>query len=193
MGNNFLLDKTLKQLANDDKNALEKLFNYYYPRLYSFSKTLLKLDEGIEDILQEVFLRIYQNRKNIKSTETFQSYIFTITRNLLLNELRSRLNEHKAKEKIYRESVAREYLLSEKIEFLELQEKLEQIIETLPDRRREIYLLSRKEGLSHKEIAVKLDISEKTVEYHITQSLSEIKKKMREIGLLAMLYFYFFL
>jgi RNA polymerase sigma-70 factor (ECF subfamily) len=103
------------------------------------------------------------------------------------------LNEHKAKEKIYRESVAREYLLSEKIEFLELQEKLEQIIETLPDRRREIYLLSRKEGLSHKEIAVKLDISEKTVEYHITQSLSEIKKKMREIGLLAMLYFYFFL
>ncbi|MDI9564064.1 MAG: RNA polymerase sigma-70 factor [Bacteroidota bacterium] len=193
MGNNFLLDKTLKQLANDDKNALEKLFNYYYPRLYSFSKTLLKLDEGIEDILQEVFLRIYQNRKNIKSTETFQSYIFTITRNLLLNELRSRLNEHKAKEKIYRESVAREYLLSEKIEFLELQEKLEQIIETLPDRRREIYLLSRKEGLSHKEIAVKLDISEKTVEYHITQSLSEIKKKMRDIGLLAMLYFYFFL
>ncbi|NLS99369.1 MAG: RNA polymerase sigma-70 factor [Bacteroidales bacterium] len=193
MGNNFLLDKTLKQLANDDKNALEKLFNYYYPRLYSFSKTLLKLDEGIEDILQEVFLRIYQNRKNIKSTETFQSYIFTITRNLLLNELRSQLNEHKAKEKIYRESVAREYLLSEKIEFLELQEKLEQIIETLPDRRREIYLLSRKEGLSHKEIAVKLDISEKTVEYHITQSLSEIKKKMREIGLLAMLYFYFFL
>ena len=193
MGNNFLLDKTLKQLANDDKNALEKLFNYYYPRLYSFSKTLLKLDEGIEDILQEVFLRIYQNRKNIKSTETFQSYIFTITRNLLLNELRSRLNEHKAKEKIYRESVAREYLLSEKIEFLELQEKLEQIIETLPDRRREIYLLSRKKGLSHKEIAVKLDLSEKTVEYHITQSLSEIKKKMREIGLLAMLYFYFFL
>lgn len=193
MGNNFLLDKTLKQLANDDKNALEKLFNYYYPRLYSFSKTLLKLDEGIEDILQEVFLRIYQNRKNIKSTETFQSYIFTITRNLLLNELRSRLNEHKAKEKIYRESVAREYLLSEKIEFLELQEKLEQIIETLPDRRREIYLLSRKEGLSHKEIAVKLDISEKTVEYHITQSLSEIKRKMRDIGLLAMLYFYFFL
>jgi len=193
MGNNFLLDKTLKQLANDDKNALEKLFNYYYPRLYSFSKTLLKLDEGIEDILQEVFLRIYQNRKNIKSTETFQSYIFTITRNLLLNELRSQLNEHKAKEKIYRESVAREYLLSEKIEFLELQEKLEQIIETLPDRRREIYLLSRKKGLSHKEIAVKLDLSEKTVEYHITQSLSEIKKKMREIGLLAMLYFYFFL
>ena len=115
MGNNFLLDKTLKQLANDDKNALEKLFNYYYPRLYSFSKTLLKLDEGIEDILQEVFLRIYQNRKNIKSTETFQSYIFTITRNLLLNELRSRLNEHKAKEKIHRESVAWEYLLSEKI------------------------------------------------------------------------------
>lgn len=107
MGNNFLLDKTLKQLANDDKNALEKIFNYYYPRLYCFSKTLLKLDEGVEDILQEVFLRIYQNRKNIKSTETFQSYIFTITRNLLLNELRSRLHEHKAKEKIYRESVAR--------------------------------------------------------------------------------------
>lgn len=188
MDNKFKLELILKQLANDDKTALEQLFHYYYPRLYCFSKTFLKLEDGIDDILQEVFLKIYQNRKNIKNTDTFQSYIFTITRNLLLNELRSRLNEHKAKENLFRKSVAKEYLITDKIEFLELQEKVNQIIETLPDKRREIYLLSRREGLSHKEIAEQLNISEKTVEYHIGQALTVLKQKMKELGLMAMLY-----
>ena len=193
MENGFKLDEILKLLANDDKTALEKLFNHYYPRLYGFSKSFLKWDEGIDDILQEVFLKIYQNRKNIRSTETFQAYIFTITKNLVLNELRSRLNEQKARERLFQNSVAREYLLSEKLEYLELQEKIGEIIRQIPERQQEVYLLSRKDGLSHKEIARKLDISEKTVEYHITHALAAIKKNMEELGLLAMLYFCFFL
>jgi RNA polymerase sigma-70 factor, ECF subfamily len=192
MENKLKLDIILKQLSQDDKTALEQLFNYFYPRLYNFSKSFLKLDEGIDDILQEVFLKIWQNRKNIKNTETFNSYIFTITRNLLLNELRSRLNEQKTKEKIFKRSVAEEFLLSEQIEYQEMKEKVDQMVAILPERQREVFLLSRKEGLSYKEIATKLDIAEKTVEYHISQAIGVLKKKMKELGLLGMLYFYFF-
>jgi RNA polymerase sigma-70 factor, ECF subfamily len=161
---------------------LEQLFNYFYPRLYNFSKSFLKLEEGIDDIIQEVFLKIWQNRKNIKNTETFNSYIFTITRNLLLNELRSRLNEQKTKEKIFKRSVAEEFLLSEQIEYQEMKEKVDQMVAILPERQREVFHLSRKEGLSYKEIATQLDIAEKTVEYHISQAIGVLKKKMKELG-----------
>ncbi len=192
MENKAKLEKILQQLFNDDKTALEELFNYFYPRLYNFSRAFLKLEEGIDDILQEVFLKIWVNRRNIRSADTFNSYIFTITRNLLLNELRSRLNEQKTRDKIFKLSVAEEFLLSEQIEYQEMKEKVDQMVATLPERQREVFLLSRKEGLSYKEIATKLDIAEKTVEYHISQAIGVIKKKMRDMGLLGMLYFYFF-
>jgi RNA polymerase sigma-70 factor, ECF subfamily len=192
MENKPNLGKLLKQLADDDKSALEELFNYFYPRLYNFSKAFLKLEEGIDDILQEVFIRIWQNRKKINNDETFNSYIFTITRNLLLNELRSRLNDQKTKEKILKKSVAEEFLLSEQIEYQELKEKINGMVTELPERQQEVFILSRVEGLSHREIAKKLDIAEKTVEYHISQSIAALKKKLKELGLLGMLYFYFF-
>lgn len=186
------LDKILLQLSDDDKTALEQLFNYFYPRLYSFSKSFLKLENGIDDILQEVFVKIWQNRKNIRNTDTFNAFIYTITRNLLLNELRSRFNDHALKDKIYKRSVAEEYLLSEEIEFYEMKEKIDQAVNQLPGRQREVFLLSRSDGLSHKEIADKLQISQKTVEYHIGQSVRFIKNKLKEVGILSLLYFYLF-
>lgn len=74
----FNLNKVLYNLSNDDKQALGELFNYYYPRLYQFSKSFLKLEDGIDDILQDVFVKIWKNRANIKSSETFSPFIFTM-------------------------------------------------------------------------------------------------------------------
>lgn len=189
----FNLNKVLHNLANDDKNALEDLFNYYYPRLYQFSKSFLKLEDGIEDILQEVFVKIWKNRTNIRSSETFSPYIFTMTRNLLLNELRRRLSNQKTKEKILKLSVLDEYHSFDKLEYGELKETVDQIVNNLPEKQREVFLLSRYEGLSHKEIAERLDISTKTVEYHISQSINTIKNKLEQLGLISLLYFYLFL
>lgn len=183
MENKLKLDIILKQLSQDDKTALEQLFNNFYPTLYNFSKAFLKLEDGIDDILQEVFLKIWQNRKNIKNTETFSSYIFTITRNLLLNELRSRLHEQKTKEKIFKRSVAEEFLLSEQIEYQEMKEKVDQMVAILPERQREVFLLSRKEGLSYKEIATQLDIAAITIPKQIIWSLSKLKDREKLLPL----------
>lgn len=189
----FNLNTTLHNLANDDKKALEELFNYYYPRLYQFSKSFLKLEDGIDDILQEVFVKIWQNRKNIRSSDTFSPFIFTMTRNLLLNELRSRLSKQKIKAEIVKLSVTHEYRSLENLEYGELKQTVDQIVNNLPEKQREVFLLSRYEGLSHKEIAEKLHISTKTVEYHISQSISTIKSKLDQLGLISLLYFYLFL
>ena len=185
--------KAVEGLQKGDISALENLFDYYYPRLYSFSKTFLKCEDGIDDILQEVFLKIWQNRKDIKSTQTFNSYIFTITKNLLLNELRSRLNNEKIRNEMLKNAVPEEYLLTDKVEFNELKEKVDEIVNQLPPRQQKVYQLSRAEGLSYKEIAEKLNISTKTVEYHIGQSLRCLKQKLKELGLFSLLYFYLFL
>ena len=189
----FNKEEVLLELADNNKTALEKIFNHYYPRLYNFSKSFLKLEEGIDDILQEVFIKIWQNRKSIKNFETFNSYIFTITRNLLLNELRSRLNNQKIRDNILKASLAEEYLPFEKLDYLELKDKIEEIIEELPSKQKEIFKLSRIDGLSHKEIAEKLNISTKTVEYHITQSINILKTRLESFGLISLLYLFLFL
>ena len=186
------LHKILSTLAQDDEASLEKLFNHYYPRLFNFSKSILKLEDGIDDILQEVFVKIWKNRKNISSAATFNSYIFIITRNLLLNELRRQLSFQNTKEEVKRLSLANEYSLSEQIDYQELKEKIDAFVEELPDRQKEVFLLSRSEGLSHKEIAEKLGIKPKTVEYHITLAVRCLKEKITGIGILSLLYFYLF-
>ena len=187
------LDNSIHKLINGDQSALEELFNYYYPRLYNFSKSFLKIEDGIDDVLQEVFIKIWQNRESIKKTDTFNSYVFTITKNLLLNELRRKLNDSKTKNEIQNRSLAEEYHQFEQIEFKELKEKLDFEIENLPENQKEIFILSRKEGLSHKEIAEKLKISTKTVEYHIRQSINILKNKIADFGIIAILYLYLFL
>lgn len=187
------LDEILKLLSEGNKSSLEILFNYYYPRLFNFSKSFIKYEEGIDDILQEVFIKIWENRKNINTPFTFNSFIFTITRNLLLNELRSRLNNEKVREKIKKMSVAEEYQSFEALEYSELKEKVEKLVDELPERQKEVFRMSRMEGLSHREIAEKLEISEKTVEYHISQAIKIIKEKLKSFGLISMLYFYLFM
>ncbi len=123
------LHKILSTLAQDDEASLEKLFNHYYPRLFNFSKSILKLEDGIDDILQEFFffffVKIWKNRKNIGSAANINSYIFTITRNLLLNELRRQLSFQNTKEEVKRLSLANEYSLPEQIDYQKLKEKID--------------------------------------------------------------------
>lgn len=181
------LDSILKDLAKDRESPLEELFHYYYPRLYDFSRSFLKLEQGIDDILQEVFIRIWQNRKKIKDPARFNAYIFTITRNLLLNELRSRLNHNSMKEEIRKLSTAQEYTHVDLTQFNDLKNRVDEIIGKLPERQKEIFVLSRSEGLSHKEIAQKLEITTKTVEYHISLAIKSLKTNLGGQGSLALL------
>jgi len=192
MSEKIKLDKIISELAKDNEEPLEELFNYYYPRLFNFSKSILKIEVGIDDILQEVFVKIWQNRKNITSSATFNSFIFTITKNLLLNELRRQLKSENLKDEVKKLSVSPEYSLSEQIEYNELETKVNQFVNELPERQKEIFILSRNEGLSHKEIAEKLGIKTKTVEYHISLSIKELKTKLQGLGIMSLLYFYLF-
>ena len=183
----------IHRLKQDDKTAVDDLFAFYYPRLYQFSKSILKMESEIEDVLQEVFLKIWLNRHKIQHTETFNAYIYTITKHEVLNLIRSKLKDNNCREQLYLFAVAEEYQFQNKLEFEEIKSGIDRIVSNLPEKRQQIFILSRTNGLSNKEIAQQLNISEKTVEDHITHAIKKIKSSLKDMGILSLLYFYLFL
>ncbi|MCX6219734.1 MAG: RNA polymerase sigma-70 factor [Bacteroidia bacterium] len=183
----------IRRLKKDDKSALDDLFGYYYPRLHHFSKSILKIENEIDDILQDVFVKIWLNRQKIGNAETFNAYIFTITKNGVLNLIRKNLSDHTFRDQLFHRSVAEEYQPENQLEFEEIKVGIDQIVAKLPEKRQQIFILSRTDGLSNKEISQQLNISEKTVEDHITHAIKQIKRSMKEMGILSILYFYLFL
>ena len=188
-----ITENIIHRLRKDDKSAVDELFGYYYPRLYHFSKSILKIETDIDDILQEVFVKIWLNRQKISNAATFNAYIFTITKNEVLNLIRSKLKDNAFRDKLYLKSIAIEYQDQNQLEIDEIKTGIDHIVEGLPEKRQHIFILSRTEGLSNKEIAQQLNISEKTVEDHITHAIKHIKNSLKDMGILSLLYFYLFL
>ena len=186
-------EEIIRRLKKDDKSAVDELFSYYYHRLYHFSKSILKIETDIDDILQEVFVKIWLNRQKITNAETFNAYIFTITKNEVLNLIRFNLKDHTFKDELYLHSVAEEYQPQNQLEYNEIKTGIDRIVAGLPEKRQHVFILSRTEGLSNKEIAQQLNISEKTVEDHITHAIKHIKISMKDMGIISILYFYLFL
>lgn len=186
-------ENLIKRLANDDRLALDELFRYYYPRLYRFLQHILKSESEIDDILQDVFFKIWMNRTKINHVETFNSFIFTIAKNAAINVIRVNIRHQKFRDELFSKSVLLENTTQRQVEFDEMKKAIDGIIGKLPEKRRQVFLLSRNVGLSNKEIARQLDISVKTVEDHVTQAVKYIKKNMAEMGMLPLLYFYLFL
>ena len=181
--NNGDPEEIIRRLKSDDKFAVDELFNCYYNRLYHFSKSILKIENGIDDILQDVFVKIWLNRQKINNPETFNAYIFTITKNEVLNLIRANLKNQSFRDEMYLRSVAEEYQTQNTLEFEEIKSAIDKIVETLPEKRQIVFKLSRTE----------LGISEKTVEDHITHSIKHIKLSLNDLGILSLLYFYLFL
>jgi RNA polymerase sigma-70 factor (ECF subfamily) len=132
MGSSINLVKILADFANDDKHAFDTLYQLYYPKLYFYSKSFLKIEDGIDDILQEVFVKLWMNRRNIKKAETFNAFLFTITKNTLLNEIRSRLKTSEFQTKHFYQSVAEEFVTQNTVEFEDMNHHIEQFDEHLP-------------------------------------------------------------
>ncbi len=183
----------IHRLKKEDKSAVDDLFNYYYPRLYHFSKSILKIEDEIDDILQEVFVKIWLSRQRIGNAETFNSWIFTITKNEILNLIRNNLRDQTFKDELFLRSVGEEYQTSSLVEYEEIKAGIDKIVANLPEKRQQVFILSRTEGRSNKEIALYLNISEKTVEDHITHAIKQIRLSLKEMGIFSILYFYLFL
>lgn len=166
----------VKLLKKDDMAAFDAIYNMYCHKLHQFVFMYLKQEEDAEEIVQEVFIKIWQSRSKIDVYASFESFLFTIAYNATMSLLRKRMTETKSKEylKSLQQIDSAEKIIDE-IQFKELSQKVQNLLEQLTPRQKEIYLLSREEGLSHEEIARKLNISVSTVNNHLVNVLKFLK------------------
>jgi RNA polymerase sigma-70 factor (ECF subfamily) len=153
----------------------------------------LKSREDTEDIVQQVFLKIWESRQKIVSYSSFDSFIFTIAYNSTITLLRRKITEKKYLDNLkLRQEIAAAPDLIDEIQFKYLDEKLHALIARLTPRQQEIFRLSREIGLTHEQISKKLNISTNTVKNHIVATLAFIKSELDNGLIISILFVYLF-
>ena len=159
------------------QGVFDSYFRRYYQTLCYFAFNYLKEQDEAEDVVQEVFIKVWESREFIREDDNFKGLLFVISRNLIFNQHRKNVNEDFYKMTVL-SAMETSYDLEEEITAYNLGEYIDHLIEELPERRRVIFNLSRKEHKSYKEIAFQLNISEKTVENQISEALKFLKKNI---------------
>jgi RNA polymerase sigma-70 factor (ECF subfamily) len=182
----------ISRLKEGSSEAFRDLFNLYGKKLFSFSLAYLKNTHEAEEIVQEVFLKIWKIRNELVIGKSFDSYVFTIAKNAILNTIRKSKSEQ-----VYLNYAelhpGKDILLDEELDFRELKKVYKKSVEKLSPGRKKIFILSREQNFSNAEIAKQLGISVKTVENQMTAALSAIKRDFRSAGFFGLIFFELFL
>lgn len=168
-------EKLLCLLQSGSEQALEAILLRYWDSLFVVAFKILGDRQVCEDAIQEIFIKIWQNREKLKVTYSLKAYLFAATRYEVYRQVKL-LAVHARNTDLESLRIIEKYNPHDSLEYEELLQDVEKIINSLPDRCKQVYLLSREEQLSHKEIASRLQISIKTVENHITIALSHFRR-----------------
>ncbi len=178
-------------LKSGSEAAFRQLFDTYGKRLFHFSKAYFHDPMDAEEIVQEVFMKIWNVRNDLSSQKSLDAYIFTIAKNAILNTIRKTKSEQ-----LYltwaQLNPGKNILLEEELDFNELNRAYRKAIDTLSPKRKEVFLLSRDKNLSYTEIAHKMGISVKTVENQMTAALADIRKYLVTSGFSGLFFFELF-
>lgn len=194
MNNNKSNTELIKLLKKGDIAAFDAIYNQYCHKLHQFVFMYLKQEEDAEEVVQEVFIKIWESREKVDVYLSFESFLFTIAYNSTMSLLRKRVSETKSREYLKSlQKIETEEMVIDEIQYNELNNKVQSLLEQLSPRQSEIYLLSREEGLSHKEIAIKLNISESTVNNHLVTILKFLKSNIDSSLFINSLFIFLFL
>ncbi len=183
----------VKALIKGDIEAFDALFARYSGKIFLLGKRYLGTREDAEGLVQEVFIKIWEKKEQIKEHLSFRAYLFTITYNTIRRYFRVKYRKPELLQEIPEELAAKAEQVATHVEFLELVEEVERAIESLSPRQRQIYKMSRQDGLSHKEIARLLSLRPKTVENHIHEAIRKIREHLSRMDLLAIIFITLFL
>ncbi|MCL3781020.1 RNA polymerase sigma-70 factor [Prolixibacteraceae bacterium JC049] len=181
----------LRQLKKGDVKAFDALYSMYSSKLYSFALKALKSSSLAEEILQEVFIKVWEKRYQIDTSRSFQSFIFTISYNLIKDHYKKKLYADKYLQEIAVEALYSDNTKSNQLSYQQIITRLNRIITQLPEKRRNIFLMSKQQGLTNKEIADHLTITEQTVKNQLVISLKFIRDHLNEEEFKDLLFFLF--
>jgi RNA polymerase sigma-70 factor (ECF subfamily) len=178
----------LKEISGGNETAFKKLFNEWQPRLSSFIFKISKSRELTEEIVQDVFLKIWMTRENLENIDNFKAYLFTACKNHALNAVKKNLLELQKLQKIELQlNLTEDGFFHESID--DKFSFIDRAIQSLSDRQKQVYLLSRYEKLTYQEIADRLGIGKESVKTHMKHAIASITEiiKNRNLVLLAIL------
>lgn len=162
--------------ADGDILAYERIFHKYWPMVLNFIRGMLKDGTAAEDIAQNIFMKLWVNRMTLDSRLSLKNYLCVLAKNEVLNVLRSKAHTSLSFQPTVPEAPTRE--TEDWVSFSETNASIARNVDNLPPRRRMIFRLSRYGHLSNEEIALKLNLSVRTVEKHIELALKDLRKSM---------------
>jgi len=176
----------LKAIKEGDRKAYKYVFEHYYSRLCRYTSNLTYNADQAEDIVQEVFIHLWNNRKEILITTSLKSYLYKSCYNKCIDTYRKKKRVSEVLEE-YRHAKLMELVEKDKNLDSNRMEILNRAIDHLPPRCKEIFLLSKSQGLKYKEIADHLGISQKTVENQIGRAYSILRREIGKLKLILLL------
>ena len=167
-----------EEIKNNNEKAFEKLFHKYYGHLCLYASRILQDNISAEEIVQDFFVKLWEKRFQLSIETSVKNYLFRSVKNMCLNLIQHNKTKLRYAQSILSEASNNQSLENHFIE-IDLAEKIEASIQSLPEKRRIIFRLSRKDGLKYREIAKKLNISIKTVETQMGLAIKTLREKLK--------------
>lgn len=186
----FTTEKEIWQALSsrtDGQEAFKALFLSYFPRLKRFIQSILQNENEAEDIAQDIFVSLWLKRGQMENVVNFNAYLFRIALNSAYRHIERQFlfeNYLTTQQQVSNDDLHAKESIEARLFAEETEKLIADAIEQLPPQRRKIYKMSREEGLSNDEIALRLGISKRTVENHLSKVLAEIRKVIRLVLIL---------
>ncbi len=173
-----------------EKPAFQELYERYAPRIYHFSNSYLKNETDAEELVQDVFLKIWEKREILEASQNLKAYIFKIAVNSIYDFIRRKNIENAYKDFSRLNYTNQNDDTWHSVVYEEMKTTLDTLIQQMPEQRRRIFDLSKNKGLTNDEIALRLGLSKRTVENQLYRAVSFLKNQLQNKSLLALLFFF---
>ncbi|RIV21580.1 RNA polymerase sigma-70 factor [Fibrisoma montanum] len=171
------------RLRHDDEQAFKTLYDRHWYDLYVIACRKLRDSELAQDLVQELFLTLWQKRETLR-VDSLKAYLTTSLRNRIIDHVRMQLQSDQYAEYVLQAlpTESQSHQTTSVVQYRELSESLNQALAQLPDKTREVFLLNRFERMTTREIAAQLGLSEKTIEYHLSRSTSLLRAQLQNFA-----------
>ncbi len=181
-----------RRVKSGEKEAYQALFERYAPKIYHFALSYLKSTADSEELVQDVFLKVWEKRDILDASQNIKAFIFKIAINTIYDFIRRKNIENAFQEFSKANYAADSNNTWDTVIFEEMQTTINSLVAQMPEQRKKIFKLSKNKGLSNDEIAQELNLSKRTVENQLYRALLFLKEHLRNESAIALLFFFLF-
>lgn len=182
-------NELLQRISQGDQSAFNALFKSYHPFVYAFGRRITRSDELAEEVVQDIFLKIWVDRESLGKIDCFAAYLNRIVRNHCFNVLRKLAMESKHASVLSSDFDDTDDSTVQQLDYSDVNEVLESAIQTLSTQQRNVYQLCHQQGLTYGEASTELGISRQTVHAYMKDALRKIRDHFRKHGISYSVFF----